>query len=302
MGRAAPKRFQRRLNGAVAATARAILGEARRALADPELNEPELVHELRKAFKRWRALLRLLALPLGEQADQMRAEAKELMRKLAPARDAQSAMDAVRDLRKAETVPPAALTALRDRLAAIRDAADRKVVTPALRRSLSRYLDYCALSLERWPLDNIVFDTLADALTSAYRRARRSLPQDWDTASAEELHELRRRVVEHQNQMSVFDMLRPHLAENAATQTQRLRSQLGACQDLAVLEHIAAARPSLAPWRPRLPTAIAVRRATHLKNAKRAAKRVFAQKPKSFRRNLLGLTEPPPNGGTGRHG
>ena len=57
---------------------------------------------MRKALKRWRALLRLLARPLGEQADQMRSEARELMRALAGARDAQSALDALADLRKAD--------------------------------------------------------------------------------------------------------------------------------------------------------------------------------------------------------
>ena len=57
----------------LAAAARSIIADARRALADPELSDAEAVHEVRKALKRWRALLRLLAHPLGEQADQMRA-------------------------------------------------------------------------------------------------------------------------------------------------------------------------------------------------------------------------------------
>ena len=57
---------------------------------------------MRKALKRWRALLRLLGRPLGEQADQMRSEARELMRAIAGARDAQSALDALADLRKAD--------------------------------------------------------------------------------------------------------------------------------------------------------------------------------------------------------
>ena len=60
----------------LAAAGRSIIADARRALADPELSEPEAVHEVRKALKRWRALLRLFARPLGEQADQMRAEAR----------------------------------------------------------------------------------------------------------------------------------------------------------------------------------------------------------------------------------
>ena len=35
-----------------------------------------------------------------------------------------------------------------------------------MRDRLSRYLDYAALSLERWPLTAIDFDTVADGLIS----------------------------------------------------------------------------------------------------------------------------------------
>src|SRR5476651_2569970 len=86
----------------LAAAARSIIADARRALADPELSEAEAVHEVRKALKRWRALMRLLARPLGESAEQMRVEARELMRALTGARDAQSTLDALQDLRKVD--------------------------------------------------------------------------------------------------------------------------------------------------------------------------------------------------------
>src|ERR1051325_2436410 len=86
----------------LAAAARSIIADARRALADTELSEPDAVHEGRKALKSWRALLRLLARPLGEPADQMRDEARDLMRSLSGARDAQSALDALNDLRKSD--------------------------------------------------------------------------------------------------------------------------------------------------------------------------------------------------------
>ncbi len=72
----------------LAASARSIIADARQALTDPELSDAEAVHDVRKALKRWRAWRQLLARPLGDQADQMRAEARELMRSLSGARDA----------------------------------------------------------------------------------------------------------------------------------------------------------------------------------------------------------------------
>ena len=274
----------------LAAAARSIIADARRALADSELSDAEAVHEVRKALKRWRALLRLLAHPLGEQADQMRAEARELMRALSGARDAQSALDALADLRKGD-VPfsPTSLETISQRLTASKDAAEQTGFTKDMRDRLSRYLDYATLSLERWPLAAINFDTVADGLISTYRRARQLAPDNWAEADPEHLHDLRRRVVEHRHQMDLMEPLWPRLGQVWAEEAQRLRNRLGACQDLAVFTGLTAPHQPLAPWRSRLTPLIEARRAAHLKAAARLAGRLFAEKPKAFRRRLSAL-------------
>jgi CHAD domain-containing protein len=274
----------------MAVAARLIIADARRALTDPELSDAEAVHEVRKALKRWRALLRLLARPLGEQADQMRTEARELMRALAGARDAQSALDALADLRKADV--PFSETSMKTivgRMTAIRDAAEKTAFTKDMRDRLSRYLDYATLSLERWPLKAINFDAVADGLIATYRRARQLVPDNWAETDAEHLHDLRRRVVEHGHQMGLIEPLWPRLGKVWAEEAQRLRNRLGACQDLAVLTNLTAPHQPLAPWRSRLVPVIDARRATHLKTAARLAGRLFAEKPKAFRRRIAAL-------------
>lgn len=274
----------------LAAAARMIIADGRRALTDPELSAAETVHEVRKALKRWRALLRLLARPLGEQADQMRSEARELMRAIAGARDAQSALDALADLRKAELpFSPTSTETIRGRLTEMRDAAEAKSFTKTMRDRLSRYLDYATLSLERWPLKAIDFDIVTDGLTSTYRRARQLVPDTWSDAEAEHLHDLRRRVVEHRHQMDLVEPLWPRLGKVWAEEAQRLRNQLGSCQDLAVLANFTAPHEPLAPWRSRLSPLIQARRNAHLKTAERLAGRLFAEKPKAFRRRMAAL-------------
>jgi CHAD domain-containing protein len=274
----------------LAAAARSIIADARRALGDPELADPEAVHEVRKALKRWRALLRLLARPLGEPADQMRAEARELMRSLSGARDAQSALDALNDLRKSDlTFSPTSSETIRKRLTEIRDAAEKTGFTKETRARLAHYLDYATLSLERWPMKAIDFDTVADGLISTYRRARQLVPDNWASAEAEHLHDLRRRVVEHRHQMDLIEPLWPRLGKVWAEEAQRLRNQLGACQDLAVLGNFTAPHQPLAPWRSRLTLLVEERRAAHLKTAARLAGRLFAEKPKAFRRRIAAL-------------
>jgi len=274
----------------LAAAARSIIADARAALADRQLSDAAAVHEVRKALKRWRALMRLLARPLGEPADQMRTEARDLMRALSGARDAQSTLDALADLRKAELPFSAtSMETMRARLTEIRDAAEQKSFTKTMRDRLTRYLDYATLSLERWPLKEIDFDTVADALTSTYRRARQLLPDDWRDAEAEHLHDLRRRVVEHRHQMDLVEHLWPRLGQVWAEEAQRLRNRLGACQDLAVLAAFTAPHQPLAPWRSRLAPLIVARRTTHLKTAARLGGRLFAEKPKAFRRRIAAL-------------
>jgi CHAD domain-containing protein len=278
----------------LAAAARSIIADARRSISDPELSDAETVHEVRKALKRWRALLRLLARPLGEQADQMRAEARELMRALSGARDAQSALDALADLRKEVTkadVPfsPTSMDTIHQRLTEIKQAAEQTSFTRDMRDRLLRYLDYATLSLERWPIKAIDFDTVADGLISTYRRARQLVPDNWLEADAEHLHDLRRRVVEHRHQMDLMEPLWPRLGQVWAEEAQRLRNRLGACQDLAVFTGLTAPHQPLAPWRSRITPVIEARRSAHLKTAARLAGRLFAEKPKAFRRRLAAL-------------
>lgn len=274
----------------LAAVARSIITDGRRALTDPKLSAPEAVHEVRKALKRWRALLRLLGRPLGEQAEQMRSEARELMRGIAGARDAQSALDALSDLRKADLpLSPTSIETIRARLTERRDAAEAKAFTKTMRDRLSRYFDYATLSLERWPLKAIDFDIVTDGLTATYRRARQLLPDSWSDAEAEHLHDLRRRVVEHRHQMDLVEPLWPRLGKVWAEEAQRLRNRLGSCQDLAVLTELTAPHQLLAPWRSRLAPPIAARRGAHLKTAQRLAGRLFAEKPKAFRQRIAAL-------------
>jgi CHAD domain-containing protein len=171
----------------------------------------------------------------------------------------------------------------------MRDAAEAKSFTKAMRDRLSRYLDYATLSLERWPLKVIDFDIVTDGLTSTYRRARQLVPDTWSDSEAEHLHDLRRRVVEHRHQMDIIEPLWPRLGKVWAEEAQRLRNQLGSCQDLAVLAELTAPHQPLAPWRSRLAPLISARRDAHLKSAARLAGRLFAEKPKAFRRRIAAL-------------
>ncbi len=274
---------------ALRAVARDVLGEARAAIEDPAKPDAEAVHDFRRAMKRWRALLRLIEPFAGEDARRRREEARDLARALAGARNAQSALDALADLEKHGLgLSARSLAGLRRRIEAIRRSAET-TLDAEMRLRLGSALDQAAAAVERWPLHMVTFDDVADRLTRFYRGARRTIPADWTTAAAEELHELRKRVVIHRYQMDVIEPLWPRFVKLWTREAQRLRDELGRHQDLLMLASLTGPHQPLARWRSRLAAAIAERRAAHVAAAARTAARLFVEKPRALRRRLAAM-------------
>ena len=103
------------------------------------------------------------------------------------------------------------------------------------------------------------------------------------------LHDLRRRVVAHRYQMELVEPLWPKFGRLWVAEAQRLRDRLGAFQDLSVLRGFTAPHQPLAPWRSRLAPLIAARQAAHAKAAQRIAGRLFAERPRAFRKRMEAL-------------
>ena len=278
-----------RVGEALAGAARDILHEARDALDDRARPDAAAVHQYRKDMKRWRAMLSLLAPFLGPDGEGLRRQARDLARGLAPARDAQAALDALADLGKAEPGLPAAVTkALRGRIEKLR-ANETTALDDGVRQKLGGALDAAELAAEHWPVDRVGFAELAAALAAGYRRARKAVPPDFSAASAEKLHDLRKRVIVHRYQIELVAPLWPRMTKAWIAEAQRLRERLGHHHDLGVLDGLTAAGRPLSRWRARLKPAIAARQAAHVAAAAKIAARLFAEKPNAFRKRLEAL-------------
>jgi CHAD domain-containing protein len=274
------------------AIARDILDQAHKVLDDQNRPAAAAVHDFRKALKRWRALLRLLAPYLGDGGT-LRKDARDVAHRLTGARDQQAALEALEDIFKEEQPGFSARSqeTLRARLEEARQAAEGSTLSPETRERLRASLAVAADATARWPLEALTFRDIARRLAATYRRARRLIPSDWAHADPEHLHELRKRVIEHRYQMELVEPLWPRLGRVWVDEAQRLRERLGRCQDLEVLRHTTDAHRPLAHWRSRLSTLIAARRDVHLSSAARVAARLFAEKPKAFRRRIESLWE-----------
>ncbi len=274
------------------AAARDVLGEARTALDDPARSDADAVHDFRKAMKRWRALLRLVGPFIGEDGLRLRHEARDLARELAGARDAQSTLDALADLRDTDAVLSAgALASIRRRIEEEKQSAEETALSEAMRGRLRAALTGAELAADGWPLRQVGFGQVARELAVAYGRARDAIPADWKAADSEALHALRQCVVAHRYQMELVEPLWPRLGKLWIAEAQRLRDRLGAHHDLDVLAALMAPHRLLARWRSRLAPLVAARQEAHAAAAAKLAGRLFAERPKAFRRRLEALWE-----------
>ena len=266
------------------------LAEGRAAFETPDLGEAEVVHELRKALKRWRAILRLIAPLVGPEAKTLRIAARDLARELAPARDSAATREALADL-DASSLPARSRTSIEARIAKVGvDGSGRATaLTPAMRDHLAEALGRAADAVGQWPLDRFDNEEAARQLAAAYRRASDAVPQDWSAADANALHRLRRRVVDHRYQMELVEPAWPKFGKLWVSELQKLRERLGAHQDLAVLHELTEPHRPLAPWRSRLIPLIAARQAEHVADAEKMAGRIFTERPKAFRRRIAAL-------------
>ena len=277
---------------ALLAIARSILAEARTAIEAPGKPDSTAVHDFRRQMKRWRALLRLLDPFLGEDGRRLRIEARDLARALGGARDAQSALDALADLaHHGLALSPRALATVRDRIEHIRQTAETTILTGDMRLSVAAALDDAEAAVGGWPLQALTFAEIAERLTRSYRSARRARPGVWAEAGAEELHELRKRVVNHRYQMEIVQPLWRRFVKMWIGEAQRLRERLGKHQDLLVLARLTGPHQPLARWRSRLLPAIEKRMAAHVKTSARIADRLFLEKPRAFQRRLETMWE-----------
>ena len=264
-------------------------------MEDRKRVEAVAVHDFRAAMKSWRAFLRLVEPHLGPRSADgaprpatwpgcSPAHATPKPRSMPWPTPSTHAPSHRLSSQSWETIRAQAGGYSRRRR---RPRASHRPSAPAI----SAALDRAEARIERWPLDEVTFSDVAEGLREDYRRARHLIPDDWRAASAQDLHELRQRVVVHRYQMELVEPLWPRLGRSWVREAQKLRNRLGKVQDLAVLSRYAEPHQPLARWRSRLQSVISQRQAQHVAASRRIAGRLFAEKPKAFRQRLEAMWE-----------
>lgn len=222
----------------------------------------ETVHEVRKATKRLRAVLRLVRSELGEGRYQAENDLlRNTARLLAPVRDADILVLSVARIRRrfAAQLQPTAFEGLADRLAAhrerthagARDTEEWRRVVYAIRSSRARYT--------AWPVDDDAarahgmqviphaFRSVAPGVRRTYARGRDEMREAARRPAAENFHAWRKRAKYLRHQMEILVPLWPEVISGLAASLDRLGDVLGEEHDLAELLRTIAARPDLCP-------------------------------------------------------
>jgi CYTH domain-containing protein/CHAD domain-containing protein len=247
----------------------------------------EAIHAARKDIKKLRAVLRLVRQGLGEEA--FRAENRRYRdagRLLAASRDAEVKVETLAGLeeRFGGEMPSGASAAWRVALERERD----EVAGAAEGEMRSRIeearaaLDAGIAAIPSWPLGAGSWKLVEPGLLRSYRRGRREWKRTRSRASAESVHEWRKRVKDLWYQLRIVRRAWPATIDEMAARTHDLADLLGDHHDLAVLRADLDGRAGIED-RAALASPIERRQGELLEQALELGARLFAEKPKAFR-------------------
>ena len=248
----------------------------------------EAIHGARKDLKKARAALRLVRDELGEKTFKRENRAlRDAGRLLSASRDAEVKLETLDALVASDAgEAPAGPTALwREALVADRD----RIVDAGADQTETAVAEIEAVAARapEWKLDRSGWKLLSPGLDAAYAEGLEAFEELGETPSFEAVHELRKRGKDLWYQVRLLrDAWQPVL-EPTAEEVHEFTDLLGDHHDLAVLaedlegrEQIGSAHKNV------LRELIATEQASQLADARALGARVYAEKPKAFRRRL----------------
>ncbi|MBA4339941.1 MAG: hypothetical protein C0421_14000 [Hyphomonas sp.] len=252
------------------------------ALADKSVPLPRKVHEGRKATKRLRALLRLVA-PVFPEAREEIAVLRDAAARLSALRDKGALAETLARLDLPEDVSANLGAALNKRRAA---------GTAAQKRLLGTFAGEMAAAAGRaqsWTLTQTGWHALAPGLQRSHRRFRKSFEAARRARDEEPVHEFRKRAKDHWYQTLLLRGAFPEVMDGYAAAAERLCDDLGDWRDLGLLEAALIDVPVHLLAKPDAATALALiakARRRALRRAFGTSRRLAGEKPRAYTARL----------------
>jgi CHAD domain-containing protein len=256
-------------------------------LAAPHI-PPTGVHECRKALKRLRALVRLLAPALGRSEARRRAKALSAVARMLSARRDQAVMLETVARLAMETGTDGAFTLapLRAHLVGkVGEEAQPLNVDCAAKARMLLLRE--AKKFARTKFRSRGFAALEGGLEKSYGQARKAMKNAYSEPSDESFHTLRKAVQWHWRQMSLLARAWPDEFAVRVAAARELSQMLGDDHDLAMLVAAAATADDISYEHKDAIIAICQRRQQALRDATEfRAARLFAETAKAFTKRM----------------
>lgn len=213
--------------------------EALQIIASESENNPhEVIHEIRKRFKKIRGILRLIRDHVSFYTEE-NVFFRDEGRRLSAIRDATSIIEALDNLyaRYKDQLYKNTFSQFRDHLIAKReqmavDVLNNGDVLNVIKRNLSAT---CA-KIDQWPIEIRSFDDLSSGISRVYKRGRKGYTQANNSKKPEDFHEWRKRIKYLRYQLDLLHRIWPGFLDAWEDELHDLSDYLGDDRDLFMLE------------------------------------------------------------------
>ena len=251
------------------------------------------VHEARKAFKKVRAVLRMIRPKIGQSAFRFENEClRDAGRPLSEMRDATIFAQTLEKLKTdfAEALPAETFVPVHEELLAHQDQVRKRVLDK--QQTLAGTAAAIGGAIERvsvWLDVPNKWSSISKGVQRVYRQARRRHREVKADATMETRHEWRKAVKYLRYQLEILCPLWPDGLGELTAQAERLGQLLGEEHDLAVLAAMLTDRPERFGGRESVSAVVALvdrRREDLTRQADALGEQLFQERPKRFARRL----------------
>jgi CHAD domain-containing protein len=259
----------------------------------------DAIHEARKSLKKVRSIVRLISPDLAAPYDLENRRLRGLGRRLSVYRDTAVMIEIFDQLmtRHGGAERSRARYTVRHGLLAERRTQSQSVRFPVVVSQVATALAAAGRRVERWPIAEAGFDTIAEGLEEGYRRARKEMAKVRRHGDPGSCHEWRKRVKNHWYHIRLLEGVWTGGLRDYEKDLKELETRLGDHHNLEVLCEKLNARPDAYGTEETVRECLD-RIGRYQKELRQEAlslgKRIFRQRPAAFLRSVADLWNTPP--------
>ena len=260
-----------------------------------QLSTDEAVHETRIAFKKIRAVLRLIRAGIGEKTYHKRnTQFRDAGRPLTDIRDAKILVDVFSSLLEHyhDQIANQSFAEIRDLLRENMDAVRQRILgQQEVFADIAKTVCPARRTVKRWTDVRDQWSSIGPGVSRTYRRARVAYRRATVAARTLRLHEWRKQTKYLRYQLDILRPIWPERVDELISKAHRMGELLGDDHDLAVLRQMLSDEPDKFDGAVGIAELIALidcRRTELQQQAASVAEKFFVERPDDFARRLKG--------------